>query len=154
VSKCEARLMCALSRVARDHNRPRLRSATARISRMYCPRLRSDDACVMAERSRGHCSQRKTRCPSAVEGQCQVLRTKGEVRRTKDEITKYKLRSTVAAPLLASGRGASISHTCPAPLSFWRGAGGEAYCSNAKDEVRYTKEIPSIASHDYNLLTN
>ena len=32
------------------------------------PRLRSDDACVRAERSRGHCSQRKTRCPSAVEG--------------------------------------------------------------------------------------
>ena len=115
-------------------NRPRLRSATDSISRMYCPRLRSDDACVMAERSRGHCSQRKTRCPSAaegrcpseVEGRCQVLRTKCEVRRTKDEITKYKLRSTVAAALLASGMGASIGHTCPAPLSFWRGAGGEA----------------------------
>jgi hypothetical protein len=51
---------------------------------------------------------------------------KDDVRRTKDEIKKYKLRSTVAARLLACSRGAIISYSCPAPLSFWRGAGGEA----------------------------
>jgi hypothetical protein len=35
-------------------------------------------------------------------------------------------RVTAKTPLFLSNRGAAISHSCPAPLSFWRGAGGEA----------------------------
>ena len=56
---------------------------------------------------------------------------KGEVRGTKlykIEITKYEVQSkkyevqsTVAARLFASGIGASISHTCRAPLSSGEG---------------------------------
>jgi hypothetical protein len=82
----------------RYHNRPRLRSATDSISRMYCPRLHSDDACVMAERSRGHCSQRKTWCPSAVEGrrpsavEGSCPRAKDEVRCAKSNVTHTKAR--------------------------------------------------------------
>ena len=116
----------------------------------------------MVERSRGHCSQRKTRrpsaaegrCPSAVEGRCQLRRTMREVRRTKDEITKYKLRSTVAARLFASGIGASISHTCLAPLSFWRGAGGEAQCSSTMCKGHSRRSFPRLTdsptAHDFN----
>ena len=40
--------------------------------------------------------------------------------------TNYEVLSTVAARLFGSGVGASTSHTCLAPLSFWRGVGGEA----------------------------
>ena len=77
-----------------------------------------------------------------------------EVRRTKDEITKYKLRSTVAARLFASGIGASISHTCPAPLSFWKGAGGEARSSSAMCQGHSWHTFPRLTvlptAHDSN----
>ena len=44
-------------------------------------------------------------------------------------MTDDRLRITVKARLLSGCSGAAISHTCRAPLSFWRGAGGEAWAS-------------------------
>ena len=99
---------------------------------MYCTRLRTDDACVMAE-PRTMLSAKNT----APEGSCP--RAKDEVRRTKD-----KLRSTVAALLFASSGGATISHTCLAPLSFWRGAGGEAQCSSARCKGHSRHNFPRL----------
>ena len=75
-----------------------------------------------------------------------MSRTKDEGRNYKGQRTKYKLRSTVAALLFASSRGAYISHTCPTPLSYWRGAGGEAPCSSAMCKVNSRNSFQQLRS--------
>ena len=65
-----------------------------------------------------------------------------EERGAKDEglkeSTNYEVKSTVAARHLACGRGAIISHSCPAPLSSGEGLGVRpgAQVRRTKCEVR------------------